>query len=101
MSSVARPLGICHKSDLRIDTLQEIVPLGFRKMGTFGWLSRPENSLKWRPSLGCFAPPESIRACEPTLLWNQLYSLTLAADSQEWPFGFETRYVRSSIGAGL
>src|SRR5882672_8127267 len=28
------------------------------------------------PGLGWLAPPKSIRAWEPTLLWNQLHSLT-------------------------
>ena len=28
------------------------------------------------PGLGWLAPPKSIRAWEPTLLWNQFHSLT-------------------------
>jgi hypothetical protein len=35
------------------------------------------------PGLGWLAPPKSIRAWEPTLLWNQLHSFTLHVLTQK------------------
>src|ERR1700686_1683648 len=34
------------------------------------------------PGLGWFAPPKSTRAWEPTLLWNQLHSESLASHAR-------------------
>jgi hypothetical protein len=64
------------------------------------------------PGLGWFAPPKSIRAWEPTLLWNQLHSLTGGwsyrkctnaplLDPQVGPWLVRTTKVYPGVGADI